>query len=159
MTEKVIIKKSFIGVGAALYALVLFTGVTRLRARGTESQIASIVAAIRPRLDGCLYVFDGEPILYLLTDSCLVSPYAFPNHLNERKEAAAIGVEQVAEVRRILARRPGIIVTSDQPARDGNPATWAVMRAGLRAFYRPVAVIPMHRRFRIVYQRRNAPAR
>lgn len=135
-----------LGVGLAGY-----TGVGRLHARGDGREVEAMTAAIRPRLAGCLYVFDGEPILYRLTGACVASPYAFPSHLNERREGPAIGVDQAAEVRRILATRPSVIVTSDRPARDGNPATWALMRERLRQDYRPVAAVRVHHRLRLIY--------
>ena len=58
----------------------------------------------------CLFVFDGEPILYHLTGSCLPTRFAFPTHLNDQRETGAIGVDQVAELRRVLATRPAYIV-------------------------------------------------
>jgi 4-amino-4-deoxy-L-arabinose transferase-like glycosyltransferase len=140
--------------GAVLaIGLVLAAGISlqRSRVRGGEQHIADVVAAIRPHLTDRLFVYDGEPILYLLTGAELASPYAFPNHLNQTKEAPAIGVDQAAEVRRVMASRPSVVVMTDRPGRDRNPATWAIMRGALARDYAQVGAIRVHRKTRLVY--------
>ncbi|MDP9018649.1 MAG: hypothetical protein M3N19_10050 [Candidatus Eremiobacteraeota bacterium] len=87
---------------------------------------------------GCIYVYDGYPALYLLTHSCLPTRWVFPGHLNTQDEAfpAALGIDPVAEVRRILATHPPVIVT-DTPAYAGvNLATHALVEAALAKDYR-----------------------
>ncbi|WP_174273853.1 ArnT family glycosyltransferase [Sphingomonas bacterium] len=140
-------------IGAILAASV---SLTRLHKRGDGQAVDAVVRAIQPRLDGCLFVFDGEPILYQMTHACLVSHYAFPGHLNERKEAAAIGADPVREVEHAMDARPDVVITSDRPAKDGNLATWAVMRHRLSHDYALVAAVPIYHRLRLVYQRRVA---
>lgn len=134
-------------------AIALHSGLHRLRNRGGGEPVARMVAAIRPRLKGCLFVFDGEPVLYELAGGCLPTRYIFPNHLNEQREADAIGVDPVAEVRRVLARRPDMIVDSNVPNRGYNPATLALVRQALARHYRAILTVPIGRRLRIVYRR------
>lgn len=127
------------------------TGTHRHVTRGSEQSIAAAVNAIRPRLTSCLFIFDGDPILYYLTRSCIPTRYAFPDHLNRKREVRALGTDPVAEVRRVVAGRPSVIISADRPDRDGNPAAWAVMRAALARDYRPIFAAPFHRRVQIVY--------
>lgn len=126
----------------------------RLHKRGGDGQgVERLAAAIRPRLNGCLYVFDGDPILYHLTGSCLPTRFAFPNHLSDRSEAPAIGVDASQEVRRVLASRPSVIVAGDDPTHNANRATWALVAQALHRDYRPFAAMPYGRHARIAYVR------
>ncbi|QJU57871.1 hypothetical protein HL653_08765 [Sphingomonas sp. AP4-R1] len=136
--------------------LVLAAGMSLHRGstRGGERHMDELVAAIRPHLKDDLFVFDGEPILYLLTGAKLVSPYAFPNHLNQMKEAPAIGVDPVAEVRRVMAARPSVVVVTDRPGADRNPVTWEIVRAGLMRDYAQVGAVRFHKKWRLVYARK-----
>ena len=121
--------------------------------RGGQAEMTALVEAIRPRLKGCLYVWNGDPILYHLTGSCLPTHYPFAGHLNLLRENGAIGVDQATEVRRILAGRPSVIVDHEPAARDFNFAVVAIVRAELRRDYRPVKVVPLRRTRLIVYER------
>lgn len=133
--------------------LVLATGMSlqRGRTRGGERHIAEVVAAIRPHLTDRLFVFDGEPILYLLTGAKLASPYAFPNHLDQTLEAPAIGVDQVAEVRRVMASRPSVVVVTDPMGKDRNPVTWGIVRGALARDYAQVGAVRFHKKLRLIY--------
>src|SRR3546814_20712300 len=59
---------------------------------------------------GCMYIYRGPQILYYLTNSCLPTRFAFSNHLSTVQESTAIGIDTGAEVRRILASRPHVIL-------------------------------------------------
>lgn len=127
--------------------------------RGGQREMAAMVEAIRPRLTDCLYVWNGDPMLYHLTGSCLPTRYPFPGHLNLLRESPAIGIDQATEVRRILAGRPRLIVDREPIARDFNPKVTAIVRAELRRAYRPAAVIPFKNSRTIIYERRpEAPS-
>jgi len=121
--------------------------------RGNQAEMTAMVEAIRPRLKGCLYVWNGDPMLYHLTGSCLPTRYPFAGHLNLLREKGAIGVDQAAEVRRILAGRPSVIVDHEPAARDFNFEVVAIVRDELRASYRPVKVVPLRRTRLVVYER------
>jgi hypothetical protein len=105
--------------------------------KGGRAEATAMARAAVPR-HGCLYVYDGFPALYLMTNSCLPTRWAFPGLLNTHSEAsrAAIGVDPVAELRRILATRPEVIADTDPPYFLGNTATHAVLRAALARDYR-----------------------
>jgi hypothetical protein len=92
----------------------------RVYAVGNAAQVAALTRLVRQNLDGCLFVYEGDTILYKTTGACIESRYVFPSHLNAAKEQGALGVDPVAEVRRILARRPSVVVLQD---RDRGGAT------------------------------------
>ncbi|MEH3048297.1 hypothetical protein [Sphingomonas adhaesiva] len=127
-----------------------------IRVKGTRAQAYAFAAAATPR-HGCLYVYDGYPVLYHLTHSCLPTRYAFPGMLNVRWEdnAEALGVDPAAEVRRILATRPEKIVDVLPAFEGGNPRTRALVEAALARDYRATFVIRTGDTRRIVYTRRD----
>lgn len=86
---------------------------------------------------GCPYVFAGDAILYHLAHACLPTAYAFPSTLAYEAERGATGVDEAGEVRRIMARRPPVVVTLAAPLSPWNAASAAVVRAALRRDYRP----------------------
>ncbi|MGN7997367.1 hypothetical protein [Sphingomonas sp. 22176] len=77
--------------------------------RGNAVQLATIADAIG-RGDGCLYVHSGNSMLYGATGRCALSPWLFPDHLSRERENGALGVDQIAEVDRIFAQRPAVVV-------------------------------------------------
>lgn len=121
--------------------------------RGHRAEMTALVDAIRPRLTGCLYVWNGDPLLYHLTGSCLPTRYPFAGHLNLLRENGAIGVDQATEVRRVLAGKPSLIVDHEPAARDFNFEVVAIVRAELRRAYRPVKTVPLRRTRLVVYER------
>jgi hypothetical protein len=120
--------------------------------RGTPSQFAAVVAAVG-RGPGCLWVQSGEPMLYAATGRCRATRYVFPSHLGRERERGAIGVDQAAEVRRILAGRPAVIVM--RPAYRGERGDIrALVLAGLQHHYRRAAAVRLGRGIVSVYARR-----
>lgn len=114
------------------------------RRHGDAATARALAAAIAPRLHGrCLYVFYGDPILYQLTHSCLPTRWPFPFHLSLWREAPALGVDAMAEERRILAARPPVIVDriTNDPAI--NRPVQAIVRAELKRDYRLVFSQPL----------------
>ncbi|WP_174273974.1 ArnT family glycosyltransferase [Sphingomonas bacterium] len=126
-----------------------------LHRSGDRAYAERIAGTIRAHLGaGCLYVFNGEPILYHLTGSCLPTRWPFPYHLSFRREATALGIDPLAEVRAIMARRPSVVVdTIDPTDPDVNRAAQAIVRADLARHYRPVAAFRLRRDIRMVYAR------
>lgn len=107
--------------------------------RGTAAQFASVVNAIGNGSDqkpGCLFVFSGESLLYPASGRCALSRYHFPSHLGRVRERGAIGTDQQAEITRILALKPAIVVF--RPPYPGE-------RAELRA----MAMVEMKRYYRL----------
>lgn len=125
-----------------------------IRSKGGRAEAQAVAAAARPR-QGCLWVYDGYPALYMLTQSCVPTKWAFPGHLNTADENSpeAIGIDPVVEVGRILATRPDVIV-DDYPAyRLGNAATRRLVEAALARDYHLAARIQTGQaRYRLVYR-------
>lgn len=83
----------------------------QVRQRGTSAEFAHASNLIARELHGrCLYVFEGDSALYRTTDACIPTRFAYPTHLDAMKEGSALGVDPVAEVRRLMATHPGVVV-------------------------------------------------
>lgn len=103
--------------GTAVLALLLGLAVWRddlydfdrwATARAAMGELAS---AIRQHdRDASLLVFDGPPSLYFLAGKHPISPLAFPYHLHQAIERNVSQFDTAAEVRRIIAKRPGAVV-------------------------------------------------
>lgn len=129
-------------------------------ARESRQATMHLAESVRENLgDGCLYMYDGPPILFHLANACYVSPYVFPYHLNSAVETTGLGVDPSAELRRILARRPTVIVTASRPAVRPNRANDRIIRAALRRDYRPVDVQNVRGRVFIVHSLNDRSAR
>lgn len=122
---------------APLYAALVEAPRQGARDRADWQAIAAAIPA-RVRHE-CMFVFAGPPILYQATDACLVSRFAFPDHLASAGEAGALGIDPSAELDRVLAARPAVIVTDDDP--------YALMRSAA-ATARVDAVLARHYRLR-----------
>lgn len=141
------------GIAALLLAIFAAGQIVLTLSERTKGGAVEARAATPAR--GCLYVYDGYPALYLLTHSCLPTKWVFPGHLATQDEAsaAAIGVDPVAEVRRILAARPGAIVDDYPRFAFGNPATRGVLKGVLARDYHLAACVPTGpSRVRLVYR-------
>jgi hypothetical protein len=115
-----------------------------------RSQTAALVRAISPYVGQgrCLYVYDGPTILYHLTGACAPTRYIYPDHLNNPVEIPALGVDAVAEMRRLLVTRPGAIVVADIPLVPRVDAgTQAVLRRALERDYVRVARVQSERAY------------
>lgn len=107
----------------------------------------------------CPYVFIGDAIVYQLADACLPTAYAFPSTLAYAPEQGATGIDEAAEVRRILARRPPLIVTASRPLAEWNAQSHAAVAAALAREYRPVFSTPRNDYRAIVYLRNDRTLR
>lgn len=119
--------------------------------RGDGAQLAALAAAIG-RGSGCLYVYSGNPMLYAATGRCTVSRYLVASHLIRARETGATGVDQDAEIRRILAARPAVVVMRP-PYRGERPQAHALASAAMSSSYRLAATLPMGNEALRVYRR------
>ena len=142
-------------VGTLGFALLLFLVESAFVAndRAGARAVGRVVAANSH--GQCPYVFIGDTITYSLADACLPTAYAFPNFLAYTTEQGATGIDEAGEVRRILADRPPVIVTSTRRLEIWNQASLAVLKPALTAHYRPVFSVPRARYRTIVYLRRD----
>ena len=108
-----------IGFGVAAAAVVTIYNV---RHHGTTDQVYAAADAIHEARTSaapgnpCIYINEGDPVLYLLSGSCLTTRYTFPNHLNSMSESQALGVDPLAEVNRIMATHPAAVVMTKTPS-------------------------------------------
>lgn len=147
----------------ALFALLLPLAIItadRLLNPNDAAGARTVAAVVKANsVDGCPYVFVGDTITYHLAGTCIPTPYAFPNLLAYDTEQGATGVDEAAEVRRILATRPPVIVTSTRRVSIWNLGSlWAVKHA-LGRDYRLVFTTPRSNWVTAVYLRRDLPYR
>jgi 4-amino-4-deoxy-L-arabinose transferase-like glycosyltransferase len=104
---------------------------------------ARVAADLLPELAAApgetIYVFDGEPVLYSLTHARLPTRYVFPSFLQSRLLAHMIGIDPMAVLDGIMAKRPLFVIRRTNPD-DRNAATrnlyvYARMNADLAAGY------------------------
>lgn len=120
--------------------------------RGSAREFARLVAAVGQG-PGCLYVYSGETMLYPASGRCTLSRYLFPSHLGRVRERGAIGVDQEAEIRRILAAQPAVVVVR-QPYRGERPEMRALVMARMAQAYRLKVQLPLGSDMVQVYDRR-----
>lgn len=99
--------------------------------------------------DRGLFVFAGPPMLYTMTGNPFPSPLAFPAHLYHAIERNVSHLDTALEVRRVLAARPGVIITTREP-RDGpiNAQTYQIVSEHIRARCRLVTEANVPERLR-----------
>ena len=135
----------------------------RAALRPEDAPGARAVAAFVAAHDGreCPFVFTGDSAIYLLAHACTPTAYAFPSTLSYASEQGSTGIDEAAEVRRVMARRPPVVVTLAEPLAPLNLASLRVMRAALARDYRPAFSAPGHYSRVIVWLRtaRSAPKR
>jgi MFS family permease len=138
--------------------LAIATVPKRIKDRGHEPEVRALAANIRANLHGCLFAFDADPILYLLSQACIPTSRVFPNHLNEGIESKAVGLDPLRETARIFrANRPDLVVLSDPPDPGYNEATRALVEREINADYRPIFRIKVGSHERIVFKQLTPP--
>jgi hypothetical protein len=109
--------------------------------RGTPTQIEAIARVIGAG-SGCLHVYSGTTMLYPMTGRCAVTRWVFPSHLSRIRERGATGVDQEAEIDRILRVAPEWVVM--RAPYDGERTEMRNrMLKGVEAGYTRVAVMPL----------------
>jgi len=118
-------------------------------------EVANVVASNSG--NACPYVFAGDTATYLLAHACLPTAYTFPNFLSYTTEQGATGIDEAAEVRRILANHPPVIVTVDRKLDIWNRASKAALDEALGHDYRLVFMAKRNTYHTLVYLRRDRP--
>ena len=117
-----------------------------LSERRTEQRLSDALAPYVGADRNCLYVFDGPAALYRTTRTCLPTKYIYPDHLNNALERGSLRVSQPAEIRRILAARPGAIVTASEPVTEQCGECLELVHDKVAADYRPRVSASLHGR-------------
>lgn len=146
-------------VGALGLGLLVFI-VSRAFVPDDRAGALAVARVVAANASGeCPYVFIGDTATYSLSDACLPTAYAFPNFLAYTTEQGATGIDEAAEVRRILGRRPPVIVTSTRRLAIWNRASLSALKVALGRDYRPIFAAPRARYRTLVYLRRDLPIR
>ena len=142
-----------------LFATQLYHPLNRLAGSLAERRVeARLSAAVAPFVGthrDCLYVFDGPTVLYRTTGTCLPTRFIYPDHLNNALETPALGIDQAGEIARILANRPGVIVTANKPVTIQQTRNLALIREATQRDYRPLITISQYRRSVTAWVRRD----
>lgn len=131
------------------------------RARAETRGVARALALVSPYVDerNCMYVFDGPSILYQLSGSCILTKYAYPDHLNNTQEMNSIGVNPISEVQRILLQNPTTIVMASEPiVPKPNKETTRLVQAAVSKDYILIGKTYVPPRTLFVYARRGEAA-
>lgn len=133
--------------------LVLFT--CRVALQPTDEASVRAVARIMTAqgTGECPYVFAGDSILYHLSHACIPTAYAFPSTLAYQAEQGSTGIDEAAEVRRIMAGRPPVVVTMDQPLAPWNAESERIVATALARDYRLALAAPRGTGHLLVYRR------
>lgn len=124
---------------------IYFTTVLTARVAHRDRAIAAQVLAAIPAdvATRCMLIYEGPVIYYHLKRACLVTRYAFTDHLHDGIEADALGEDAGVALRAALARAPGTILTVDRPLwTERNHQNDATIAAALARGYRAVARLP-----------------
>lgn len=109
--------------------------------RGDAAEFAALSQAVG-RGPGCLYVYSGSTMLYVATERCALSRWIVPAHLSRAREAGATGVDQDAEITRVLSQHPAVVVMRP-PYNGERPEAHARVIAAMADGYRLAAKLPM----------------
>lgn len=124
-----------LGASALLLNIPRHTDESRMGRLSITQMAAAIRLHVAPG-GPCLLVFDGPTALYRLADSCLPGRIVYPDHWNDLQERDSLGIDRMAELRRVLAARPGAIVTGDDPVALQDAEVQALVQATLARDYR-----------------------
>ncbi|OMJ32113.1 hypothetical protein BSZ14_10050 [Sphingomonas sp. Sph1(2015)] len=118
--------------------------------RGDATEFAALSQAVG-KGPGCLYVYSGSTMLYVATQRCTLSHWIVPAHLSRAREAGATGVDQDAEITRILSQHPAVVVMRP-PYNGERAAAHARVLAAMADGYRLAAKLPMGNEMIRVYK-------
>jgi hypothetical protein len=130
----IILVLALIGCGAATSSFKFYQERILIDNGGKVREIARLAGAMKR--DGCIFVVGAAaPILYHLTQSCIPTRYAFPDHLILATEERALGIEPIAELERVLQSVPTVVVTQKPDPRIVNERAWTFLEHTLEAHY------------------------
>ncbi|MCW3835230.1 ArnT family glycosyltransferase [Sphingomonas canadensis] len=145
-------------IGFALVMGAKLVADARVR-RGGPEEMRTLIAAIGAPRPDCLFVFSGDPAIYLLSGACIPTRYNFPTLLSESRDAASLGIDPRMELARVMVQeRPGMVVTHDGfPFAEADPEAWRFMRFVLERDYTLALRQPLGTsgRHRLLYVRRT----
>lgn len=101
------------------------------------------------RGNGRLFVYDGPPQLYQITDQQFLTPLVFPTHLSQLTEKDVSHLSALSETKRVLALRPTAVVVPIKPSNEpANMETRNLVLAYVGQNCRLVEVVQVPERLR-----------
>jgi len=129
--------------GIAAFCLIQGSMVDLAGNRRERAKYERADAAIRQAAHGgCLFVANGPSRFYFTTPPCRSTRYIFPEHLTTHVESGAIGVDQQAELSKVLAARPEVIVMLDNSSSERTVKLDRLLYATLKRDYRSILHLP-----------------
>jgi hypothetical protein len=116
-----------------------------------DARVLAHAAAATGSFHGCVFVYDGYSAYYDAVRSCLPTTRPFPAHLQSRNEMGATGIDEAAEVRRIMATRPERVTVMAPAYEEENLAARAEVLRVLEADYQPIYSYTAIKRVLFVY--------
>ncbi|WP_296681093.1 hypothetical protein, partial [Novosphingobium sp.] len=109
----------------AAFTLLLYPALNTSDHRQSINGMAAMSEAIREHGgERGVLIYDGPPLLYVMSRTHPLSPLAFPPHLNHWRERNVSQFNTQREVINILQKQPGVIVTTVTPTyTPGNGQT------------------------------------
>jgi hypothetical protein len=108
--------------------------------RQSQASMERMAALVRKHDGGGgLLVYDGPPYLYSMANKAPLSPLTFPHHLNHSVERNVSHLDTHAELKRIIAHGPGVVVIALYPLNKPiNQDSYALIRAYANRYCRIV---------------------
>jgi hypothetical protein len=98
----------------AIVAIILGRPFDFAHHRQSRQAFAQMTAQIERWRDGrALLIFHGGPLLFEAAGAPFATPLVFPEHLLNPLERNVSHLDTGAEIRRVLAQRPGVIIMPD----------------------------------------------
>lgn len=125
---------------ALMQGSMLDLGYNRRERQRFDHVNAAVAAAAQ---GGCLFSANAPSQFYFTTPPCRTSAYIFPDHLTTMVEARGIGVDQTAELTRVLAARPAVIAVLEEAAHERRSVMNRQLATALRDGYREILYVPV----------------
>lgn len=105
--------------------------------RGTGTTLEAAAAAVHGHKN-CIFIYDGLPALYDVTNSCLPTTRPFTAHLQSNNEMGATGIDEPSEVARIMALHPDRVMVAEPAYAEENLRARAELYRKLGPDYRQI---------------------
>jgi hypothetical protein len=121
---------------------------------GDAKQFYALADWVKARLrpGDCIYLHDGDPLLYREAGNCVMTRWNFPAHLDNIVEAEALGIDPVKELRRVMSEKPRLVIINARPPDNIYPPSRQFMLNELRRNWRAVHVARVGKNHRVVYE-------
>ncbi|TCS33589.1 dolichyl-phosphate-mannose-protein mannosyltransferase [Acetobacter aceti NBRC 14818] len=92
---------------------------SHIRKRGNADTLKTLTHYLSDP-PGCIFIYRGPPTLYDSVSWCALTTHPFPSHFYMNSEKYGTGIDPLAELHRIMSKRPLYVVSNDTLAEDEN---------------------------------------